>query len=107
MAHAIGVTGPAGLMVAVMAGGGGGGASFSSFKGLRASKSVQQMVLASNQPSSSAAPSTFLQIQSVATVCACVFFSPFSCASFNYFLDLLHSYQAIELCLSFNTFLIV
>ncbi|CAM6064260.1 unnamed protein product [Sphagnum tenellum] len=67
MAHAIGVTGPAGLMVAVMAGGGGGGASFSSFEGLRASKSVQQMVLASNQASSSAAPSTFLQIQSVAT----------------------------------------
>jgi hypothetical protein len=67
-------------MVAVMAGGG-GGASFSSFEGLRASKSVQQMVLASNQASSSAAPSTFLQIQSVATVCACVcFFSSFSCA---------------------------
>jgi hypothetical protein len=72
MAHAIGVTGPAGLMVAVMAGG--GGASFSSFEGLRACKSVQQMVLASNQASSSAAPSTFLQIQSVATVCASVFF---------------------------------
>jgi hypothetical protein len=64
-------------MVAVMAGGGGGGASFSSFEGFRASKSVQQMVLASNQASSSAAPSTFLQIQSVATVCACVFFSLF------------------------------
>jgi hypothetical protein len=65
-------------MVAVMAGGGGGGggggASFSSFEGLRASKSVQQMVLASNQASSSAAPSTFLQIQSVATVRACVCF---------------------------------
>jgi hypothetical protein len=77
MAHAIGVTGPAGLMVAVMAGGGSGGsggASFSSFEGLRASKSVQQMVLASNQASSSAAPSTFLQIQSVAMVCACVYF---------------------------------
>jgi hypothetical protein len=73
MAHAIGVIGPAGLMVAVMAGGG-SGASFSSFEGLRASKSVQQMVLASNQASSSAAPSTFLQIQSVATVCACVYF---------------------------------
>jgi len=41
MAHAIGVTGPAGLMVVVMAGGGSGGASFSSFEGLRASKSVQ------------------------------------------------------------------
>ncbi len=94
MAHAIGVTGPAGLMVAVMAGGGGGGgASFSSFEGLRASKSVQQMVLASNQASSSAAPSTFLQIQSVATVRACVcFFFFFLCFSFNYFLDLLHSY---------------
>jgi hypothetical protein len=106
MAHAIGVTGPAGLMVAVMTGG--GGASFSSFEGLRASKSVQQMVLAGNQASSSAAPSTFLQIQSVATVCACVFFSPFfMCFSFNYFLDLLHSYQASKLCLSFNTFLIV
>jgi uncharacterized protein involved in response to NO len=74
MAHAIGVTGSAGLMVAVMAGGGSGGASFSSFEDLRTSKSVQQMVLASNQASSSAAPSTFLQIQSVATVCACVFF---------------------------------
>ncbi len=93
MAHAIGVTGPAGLMVAVMAGGGGDGASFSSFEGLRASKSVQQMVLASNQASSSAAPSTFLQIQSVATVRACVcFFFFFLCFSFNYFLDLLHSY---------------
>jgi hypothetical protein len=93
MAHAIGVTGPAGLMVAVMAGGGGGGARFSSFEGLRASKSVQQMVLASNQASSSAAPSTFLQIQSVATVRACVcFFFFFLCFSFNYFLDLLHSY---------------
>ncbi len=90
MAHAIGVTGPAGLMVAVMAG---GGASFSSFEGLRASKSVQQMILASNRASSSAAPSTFLQIQSVATVRACVcFFFFFLCFSFNYFLDLLHSY---------------
>jgi hypothetical protein len=49
-------------MVAVMAGDGSGGASFSSFEGLRASKSMQQMVLASNQASSSAAPSTFLQI---------------------------------------------
>jgi hypothetical protein len=44
------------------------------FEGLRASKSVQQMVLASNQASSSVAPSTFLQIQSVATVCACIYF---------------------------------
>jgi len=74
MAHAIGVTGPTGLMVTVMAGGGSGGASFSSFEGLRASKLVQQMVLASNQASSSAVPSTFLQIQSVAMVCACVYF---------------------------------
>jgi len=41
MAHVIGVTGPVGLMVVVMAGGGGGGASFSSFEGLRANKSVQ------------------------------------------------------------------
>lgn len=86
MAHAIGVPGPAGLMVAVMAGGGGGGgaASFSSFEGLRASKSVQQMVLASNQASSSAAPSTFLQIQSVATVRACVCF--LSTTSWTFFI---------------------
>jgi hypothetical protein len=41
MAHVIGVTGPVGLMVVVMAGGGSGGASFSSFEGLRANKSVQ------------------------------------------------------------------
>jgi len=74
MAPTIGVTGPAGLMVAIMAGGGSGGGSFSSFEGLRASKSVQQMVLASNQASSFVAPSTFLQIQSMAMVCACVYF---------------------------------
>jgi len=41
MALTIGVTGPAGLMVAIMAGGGSGGGSFSFFEGLRASKSVQ------------------------------------------------------------------
>ncbi len=74
MVPTIGVTGPAGFMVAIMAGGGSGGGSFSSFEGLRARKSVQQMVLASNQASSFVAPSTFLQIQSVAMVCACVYF---------------------------------
>ncbi len=74
MVDVIGVRGPAGLVVAVMAGGGSGGASFSSFEGLRASKSVQQMVLANNQASSSTTPSTFLQIQSVVTVCVCVYF---------------------------------
>jgi hypothetical protein len=72
-------------MVTVMAGGGSGGVSFSSFEGLRASKSVQQMVLASNQASSSAAPSTFLQIQSVATVCACVYFLLFHVLFFQLF----------------------
>jgi len=40
MVPTIGVTGPAGFMVAIMAGGGSGGGSFSSFEGLRASKSV-------------------------------------------------------------------
>jgi len=41
------LSGPEGLMVAVMASGGSGGASFSSFEGLKVSKLVQQMVCCS------------------------------------------------------------
>lgn len=90
MAHAIGtITRPtAGLMVAMPDPGG-----FSSFEGLRASKPVQQMVfLACNQASSSADPSTFLQIQSVATVCIFFSFFPLLSAFFLLLLDL-HRYM--------------
>jgi hypothetical protein len=92
MAHAIGtITRPtAGLMVAMPDP---GAACFSSFEGLRASKPVQQMVfLACNQASSSADPSTFLQIQSVATVCIFFSFFPLLSAFFLLLLDL-HRYM--------------
>jgi hypothetical protein len=70
-----------------------GAACFSSFEGLRASKPVQQMVfLACNQASSYADPSTFLQIQSVATVCVFFSFFPLLSAFFLLLLDL-HRYM--------------